>query len=103
MTKKFALIASTGASVVKTVFRNSERNQFDLSLVIIDRPCGAADFARENGIPLIQLSASDAQSLSTNIQDALDLHGIDYAYLFFTRLLSGDILKKYKNKIINFH
>jgi phosphoribosylglycinamide formyltransferase-1 len=103
LTKKIALIASTGASVVKTVFNKSERNEFDLALVITDRSCGAADFARDNEIPLIQLSTNDTQSLSSKIQDALDLHGIDYAYLFFTRLLSGDVLTKYKNKIINFH
>lgn len=103
LAKKFALISSTGASVVRNVYENSLRTNFDLHLVITDRVCGASEFAKENGIPHIQVNADDVSSLSIKIENALILHGITYAYLFFTRLLRGNILKSYKNKIINFH
>lgn len=103
LSKKFALISSTGASVVRTVYKNSLRDNFDLSLVITDRACGALEFAKENSIPHIYLKSSNARSLSNQIEDALALYDIDYSYLFFTRLLQGSLLQSYKNKIINFH
>jgi len=103
LSKKFALVSSTGASVIKTVYKNSSRQDFDLALVIVDRPCGASQFAEENQIPLVRVDANGCKSLSTEIKNALDRYSIDYAYLFFTRLIRGDILQKYKNKIINFH
>jgi len=33
----------------------------------------------------------------------LEKHNIDYAFIFANRILVGEILVKYKNKIINFH
>lgn len=41
--------------------------------------------------------------LSNILLKELDVHSIDYCFSFGKHILSGEILVKYKNKIINFH
>lgn len=103
MNKKIALISSTGASVVKTVYSRTAREHFNIDLVIVDRECGAKKFAEENNIDLVMMNWSNRDAGSKKILDILIEKNIDYVYLFFTRLLSGRLLEKYANKIINFH
>lgn len=43
------------------------------------------------------------EMLCDKICDIFDKNNIDYTFLTFNKLLKGNILKKYKNKIINFH
>lgn len=100
MTKnKFAALVSTNASVVNAVYTNTVRDQFDLDLVITDRICGAINFANSNQIPLQMLDLNNPMALN----NVLDAHGIDYLYLFYTKIISKDVLRHYNNKIINFH
>lgn len=41
--------------------------------------------------------------LSQRMMETLDQYGIDYCFSFGAHILSGDLLEKYKYKIINFH
>ena len=97
--KKFAALASTNASVINAVYINTLRQQFDLDLVIVDRVCGAVNFASLNQI---QLEVFDAQNPNA-LDQILDKHNIDYLYLFYTRLIPSEVVQKYKGRIINFH
>lgn len=103
MTKRTAVLSSTGASVVRTVYQYTSRLAFDIDLVITDRECGASAFARDNQIPLNTVEWKDPLAAGSALQDILERHRIDYVYLFFTRLVKGSVLERYKEKIINFH
>lgn len=103
MSKKFAVISSTGASVVKTVYAKTNRSEFDLDLIIVDRECGAKEFALNSNIDLVTIGSDDKELISDAILSALLENEIDYVYVFYTRLLKGGILKEYSERIINFH
>jgi phosphoribosylglycinamide formyltransferase-1 len=42
-------------------------------------------------------------TLSNRLCEILDAHSIDYCFSFGSHILKGDLLTKYKNRIINFH
>ena len=103
MNKRFAILASTGGSVFKTVFSNTSREDFNIDLVITDRICGASEFAIQQKIPLVQIEAQESQHLSEQILAALQRHKIDYVYVFYTRLLKEPLTSAYTCRLINFH
>jgi phosphoribosylglycinamide formyltransferase-1 len=103
LSKRFALISSTGASVVKAVYLNTNRSEFDLDLIIVDRNCGAKEFGLRNGIRVDQIASCGKKEVSQEILSILRKEKIDYVYLFFTRLLEGKLLTEYSERIINFH
>lgn len=103
MSRRFAVISSTGASVIKTVYANTKRSEFDLDLIVVDRECGAVDFARDSNIELAVVGQGGDRLISDEILEILDKKNIDYVYVFYTRLLKGNLLDKYAGRIINFH
>lgn len=103
LSKKVAVLASTGGSVVRTVYSNTLRQDFDIDLLISDRECGATIFAKNNKIPIETLEWNDPLNGSKNLERILTKNEISYVYLFFTKLIKGAVLDKYKEKLINFH
>lgn len=103
MNKKFAVISSTGASVVNAVYKNTERAKFNIDLIIVDRECGALSFAKDNNIYYEIAEGDGASEISSSINKILKNNKIDYAYLFYTRLLKGSVIDDYAGRIINFH
>lgn len=103
MSLKFAVISSTGASVVRTVFNNTSRSEFNIDLVLADRPCGAIDFAKHNGITNHVVEGKDSGLISDAFTQYLQDYDIDYCYVFYTRLLRGSIINDFDRKLINFH
>ena len=102
--KRYALIASTSASVMRAVYARTSREQFKVDLVIVDRSCGAELFAEEQGVPCFRVpDGLSAEQRSDSICDQLLKAEIDFAYIFFTRLLKGRLLSIYSNKLVNFH
>lgn len=102
--KRYALISSTNASVMRAVYARTSREQFKVDLVIVDRSCGAELFAKEQGVPCIRLpDGLSAEERSDAICDQLLKAQIDFAYIFFTRLLKGRLLDTYSCRLINFH
>ena len=103
MSKRFAVISSTGASVVKTVYAKTSRSIFNLDLIIVDRECGAKEFGKKNNIRTEMINEAEKNLFSDEILLVLEREKIDYVYLFFTRILKGNLLKNYDERIINFH
>ncbi len=103
MRKRFALLSSTSASVAKTVFAATGRDEFDIDIVITDRQCGALVFAHENKIPLIELNHPKNIDFSNALLETLENYGINYVYVFFSRILCGRLLESYAGRLINFH
>ncbi len=85
------------------MYQHTKRHQFDLKLVVTDRECGAANFARKNDIPLVVLDQATHPDFSAALQRILDINQIDYAYFFFKRLLKGELLQRYRHRLLNFH
>lgn len=100
--KRFAVIASTGASVLRAVYANTERSEFSIDLIVVDRDCGAKDFAVASGIELAEVHP-DKRSISDAIFILLQQKKIDYVYLFFTKMLRGAIIDGYSGRMVNFH
>ncbi|WPL18307.1 Phosphoribosylglycinamide formyltransferase [Thiorhodovibrio winogradskyi] len=100
---RFALLSSTNASVVRKVFALTNRNEFNIDLVISDRNCGALELAKENGIDFFVTESISGIFLSNEILKELDHKEIDYVYVFFTKILCGNLINNYKEKLINFH
>lgn len=103
LTKRFAVLSSTGGSVIREVYSRTCREEFRLDLVMSDRECGALDFASEFGIHYKKLVWSDPGNASALLLNMLEVHQIDILYLFFTRLLPADFVRQYQGRIINFH
>jgi len=97
---KIALLSSTGGAVARTVIENSDI-KFDL--VITDRECGAENIATDLNINLVRINGCSSLELSDDLLRVLKNHNIDYVFVFYTRLLTGELLNEFKDKLINFH
>lgn len=95
------MVVSAGGSVPRAALRQSRAAREHLALVVGRRACGGTDLARELGVPSLILP-SDPQ-FSDRLLSELERASIDFAYLFFDRLLRGEILVRYSGRIINFH
>ncbi len=100
---RYCLLSSTGGAVARRVWREDARFRAALALVVSDRPCGAAEFARENSIPLVMIEERDGLSFSNRLAATLRDNAIDYTFCFFTRLLRGPICLELGHRIYNFH
>ncbi len=89
--------------MVNAVYKNTDRSDFDIDLMIVDRECGALDFAEENKIKCMIANGVDRDSISSDIYKILNENSIDYVYLFYTRLLRGKLIDSYSGRMINFH
>ena len=103
MTKNFCVLGSTGGSVFKQVWGLDADFRAAIKLVLADRPCGALEFAAQNGIAHVQVAASGGASLSDAILDELVRHRIDFVFVFYTRLLGGAVCERYADRLVNFH
>lgn len=100
LNKRIAVLSSTGGAVVKTVLANSSI-KFDL--IITDRECGAKAIAADFDIKYIEINEPKSGLFSDKLQKVLTENNIDFVMVFFTRLLKGRLLIKYKHRLINFH
>jgi phosphoribosylglycinamide formyltransferase-1 len=71
--------------------------------VVSDRPCPAIDKARVHGIPATVIHEPDAARFSTALLRFLEERNADYAIAFFTRLFVGELIQRYRDRIINLH
>ena len=103
MSRRFAVVSSTNASVVKRLYEECDRENFYIDLLVTDRECGASNFSNLLGIETRLIKKESNSDFSNELLRCLDHHKIDYVYLFFTRQLLGEIVDRYARRIINFH
>ena len=101
MNPKIALLCSTGSSVATQTYRISEIAKTDL--IITDRDCGAGRLAKEQNVELVKICKSDNSEFSDALLSVLVKHNVTYVISFYTRLLRGNLLNAYANRIFNFH
>jgi phosphoribosylglycinamide formyltransferase 1 len=74
-----------------------------LALILTDRVCGAVDWAASIDVTCETNSTPTSEGLSDWLLDRLEHHRIDYAFLFFTRMLKGRLVEAYSGRLVNFH
>ncbi|MDO4689948.1 MAG: phosphoribosylglycinamide formyltransferase [Fusobacterium sp.] len=96
MSKIAVLVSGSGSNMRQLI-----KNGINLDCVIADRKCGAEQIAKENNIDFFQFEKNE---ISEKILKLLEKREIDLVVLAgFLSILNGELLKKYKNKIINIH
>lgn len=71
--------------------------------VISDRLCPAIDKARSHGVKIDILHEKERAAFCDRFLEYLGRSEADYVITFFTKLLVGDLLTSYQDKIINLH
>lgn len=95
---RFAAICSTGGSVLRHACQDpAVRAGFEL--LVTDRECGAEDLpAAEH----VRIPWTDRHGFGRDAARAMDAAGVDVAFVFFTRLLGGDLLHP-RFRLVNLH
>lgn len=97
------VVGSTGGSVLRLAHDESELVRESLSAVLVDRECGMAAFAREAGVELRHFSGASNEELSDSLADQLADLDPDVVVLFYTRRLTGRVLREFDGRLLNFH
>lgn len=98
MPKIAVLVSGSGTNMLQLI-----KNNIKIECIIADRECKAKNIAIESNTEFILLDRKDKE-ISKKILETLDSKKIDLVVLAgFLSILSGEVLAKYKNKIINIH
>ena len=100
---RVGLIASTGGAVYRECCRRSPYLRERISHVIVDRPCGALDVAKEYGHANTVLPWVGRRDFSSRVLSRLQKERIGIAFSFFTRILGAPLLDAYAGRLLNFH
>jgi len=103
--KKLAIFASgRGSNALNIINYFRERNDVEIRLILSNNPgAGVLDSAKEEGIASIVFNRKEFYQ-STRILDLLEKEHIDFIVLAgFLWLVPADLIRNYKNKIVNIH
>jgi phosphoribosylglycinamide formyltransferase-1 len=99
---KCVIVASTGGSVMNELLKNVFFRNC-IFAVVSDRDCPAIEKARRHGVSTLLIPERENTNFSNRLLDLLQKHQVDYVISFFTRLFVGELLARYRNRIINLH
>ena len=99
---KIVIVASTGGSVMNALLKNSFFKS-QIHSVVSDRQCGAIDKARLHGVPNKIINEKDKKRFCDDLLKYLQNNKIDYVISFFTKLFVGELLRVYRDRIMNLH
>ena len=98
---RVAVLTSTGGSVVRAAASHCEILRRSLAMFVGDRECEGLELGRHLGLPTVILA--HGREFSDELVEEFRRNRIDYAYVFFTRLLYGALLQEYRGRLVNFH
>jgi len=103
MIKKYAIYCSGGASRALLFFKKNNIVDFPIQFILYDgkRPNVSSELFNKFGDRLIDVKNN--VNPSDLLFENLIKYDVDYLFCFGDRILKGEILKVFKNKIINFH
>lgn len=99
---RFGILASTGGAVMGKLIE-SPWFRSQLALVAVDRPCGALERASAASLPVALCTSDDPAAREVLLADAFERHGVEYVFVFYTRLLQHDLLQRYAGRLWNLH
>ncbi|MBP1920339.1 phosphoribosylglycinamide formyltransferase [Youngiibacter multivorans] len=95
------LISGTGSNLLSLIEDSKATGLYEIAIVVADRDAKGINHASENSIPYLVLDRKDPL-LSDKVLEAVK--GTDLVVLAgFLSILKGQILKEYKDRIINIH
>jgi len=110
---KFAFYASNNATTLKKSLIFISDNFHDLlgniSFILIDNDYNfeLRKITEELNIKLIELNLENKKKKNKYVSDYLNFllkeNNTDYLFIYCDKILKGELLKNYKNRIINFH
>jgi phosphoribosylglycinamide formyltransferase-1 len=96
------IVASTGGSVMNELLKNAFfKNQ--IFAVLSDRACPAIEKARHHGVRADIVAERDKGAFSARVLEFLEDHRVDYVISFYTKLFVGELLERYRDRVINLH
>lgn len=108
--KKLAVFVSGGGSNFKSIHEASKRGSLHGDVVVLvtnKSDCGGAEYARQNGIPVIVFpKAKDGHDgLSANdLVDTLRRFEVDFVLLAgYLKLIPAELIRAYQRSIFNIH
>ncbi len=109
--KKYAVYVSGNATRIMTFIRRYAADPIlrRIAFVLIDRKghTKLAALCKKHGIAMYEETVgegSDAsEAISKRFLALLRVHGVDYGFVFGDKILRGEILTAYKDRLINFH
>ena len=106
-TKLGYLVSGQGRLFQKVLeFSRSDLSAFEISCVLADRNCPAAEYAKKQGIPSIVLNYSEYKEpidFHKELYEQVMFYAPDFLLLNYNRLVKSPLLEKFHNKIINIH
>ena len=109
--KKFAFYVSDNATRLKRFLRTygDAINIKNIEFIIIDNDKNTELSALCESLKVklynidVSLKHNKNECISTLFLKYLNKHNVDYGFVFGTKILAGELLDRYKNKLINFH
>lgn len=110
---KIAIYVSNNATTIQKILKVMEENFYELlnniEFILIDNINNKRlrEKTESLKIKLYEINIENMKNKNERISEKLlelsQNNDIDYIFLFCDKILKGDLLKEYKNKIINFH
>lgn len=101
--KPFGFLTSGSGRLLEQIATYSPEVRAALAVVTTDRECGAEEVARRLGVPVVRLQATSNPAMSDEILEVGIHHDLAFFLVLFNRLLSGQLLVVYENRIANLH
>jgi len=107
---KIAVLASTNGTNFQSLIdakNDGEMKGVEISCLITNKPdCGAAEKAKKAGIPVhaVETKGKSRVEFDREVMKILDQYGVQLVVLGgYMRIISGEMVRRYKNHIINVH
>ncbi|MBL4770554.1 MAG: hypothetical protein JKY61_05315 [Planctomycetes bacterium] len=102
-TVRFVGVFSRNGAAVQAAWQHDALFRRQLVAVVTDRDCAGEVWARERNIPVQRIEEPDNRRFSDGLAAYMDEVDATHAVLAFTRLLEGDLLERYQDRLINLH
>lgn len=96
-------VVQQNASVLRIALDQDARIRSEIVSVAADRDCEGATMAAERGVPVTYIREPDNLVFSDRLLAHAVNNNIDYIFLFFGRILRGELLETFTNRIVNIH
>jgi len=100
---RIVVCASGGGGNLRAVLRGASNGDYRVTRVLVDRPCGAIEVAKEFGVSCLLVSVHGSTGHAIDLLDAIP-KGTDLVVLAgFMPIIPPSVLDHWQGKIINTH
>lgn len=103
MNKRYSFYCSGGAGRLIKFYERNRISDYKIEFILYDGDNHEVVQKLKKTFGDILILFEKKNGLSIALYDLLNYHKIDYLFCFGSKILKGDLIEKYKNRIINFH